>query len=84
MRTLHTIRGNPKYIHVETGGIKFWTTGELLALAQDLEKMFEEKNIGMNIKFYGKDTLAAQVFKQSAYNEELIYFQEFLDDRLKA
>ena len=76
--------GNPKYIHVETGGIKFWTTGELLALAQDLEKMFEEKNIGMNIKFYGKDTLAAQVFKQSAYNEELIYFQEFLDDRLKA
>ena len=46
--------------------------------------MFEEKNIGMNIKFYGKDTLAAQVFKQSAYNEELIYFQEFLDDRLKA
>ena len=73
--------GNPKYIHVETGGIKFWTTGELLALAQDLEKMFEEKDIGMNIKFYGKDSLAAQVFKQSAYNEELIYFQEFLDGR---
>ena len=76
--------GNPKYIHVETGGIKFWTTGELLALAQDLEKMFEEKDIGMNIKFYGKDTLAAQVFKQSAYNEELTYFTDFLDDRLKA
>jgi hypothetical protein len=76
--------GNPKYIHVETGGIKFWTTGDLLALAQDLEKMFEEKDIGMNIKFYGKDTLAAQVFKQSAYNEELTYFTDFLDDRLKA
>ena len=46
--------------------------------------MFEQKDIGMNIKFYGKDTLAAQVFKQSAYNEELTYFTDFLDDRLKA
>ena len=73
--------GNPKYIHVETGGIKFWTTGELLALAQDLEKLFEKKDIGLNIKFYGDNTLASQVFKQSYYNESLASFQEFLDGR---
>ena len=73
--------GNSKYIHVETGGVKFWTTGELLALAQDLEKLFEKKDIGLNIKFYGKNTLASQVFKQSYYNESLIPFQEFLDGR---
>jgi hypothetical protein len=69
---------NPKYINVETGGFKFWTTGELLALAQDLEKMFENKTLGLNINFYGENTLASQVFKQSYYNESFQTFEEFM------
>ena len=70
--------GNSKYMHVETGGVKFWTTGELLALAQDLEKMFEKKDLALNIDFYGENTLASQVFKQSYYNEEFQTFEEYL------
>lgn len=73
--------GNSKYLHVETGGIKFWTTGELLALAQDLEKMFERKDLAVNINFYGENTLAAQVFDQSYYNQEFQTFEEFMNDR---
>ena len=71
--------GNPKYLHVETGGKQFYTTGELLALAQDLEKMFERKDIGLNIKFYGEDTLAAQVFEQSFYNQQYRTFNEVMN-----
>jgi hypothetical protein len=67
----------PKYLHVETGGVQFHTTGELLALAQDLEKMFERKDLNLNIRFYGTDTLAAQVFKQSYYNTEYKTFEEW-------
>jgi tetrahydromethanopterin S-methyltransferase subunit F len=73
--------GKSKYMHVETGGINFWTTGELLALAQDLEKMFDKKDLSLNIKFYGKDTLAAQVFEQSYYNQEYKTFDGFQNDR---
>ncbi len=73
--------GQPKYLHVETGGFKFWTTGELLALAQDLEKMLERKDLALNINFYGNNTLAYQVFEQSYYNQEFQTFEEFMDDR---
>lgn len=73
--------GQAKYMHVETGGINFWTTGELLALAQDLEKMFDRKDLALNINFYGENTLAAQVFKQSYYNTKFQTFGEFMDDR---
>ena len=68
--------GNPKYIHVETGGKKFYTTGELLALAQDLERMWEEKEIQLNIKYYGKDSLVAQIWEQSFYKNEYTTFSE--------
>ena len=72
--------GNPKYLKVETGGHHFYTTGELLALAQDLEKMFEKKDLNLNIKFYGKDTLASQVFQQSYYNKNFKVFEGFMKD----
>ena len=72
--------GNSKYLKVETGGHHFYTTGELLALAQDLEKMFEKKDLNLNIKFYGKDTLASQVFQQSYYNKNFKVFEGFVKD----
>ena len=68
--------GRNKYLHVETGGEQFYTTGELLALAQDLEKMFENKNLNLNIQFHGKHTLASQVFNQSYYNMEYLTYEE--------
>ena len=68
--------GNPKYIHVETGGKKFYSTGELLALAQDLERMWEEKELQLNIKYYGKDSLVAQIWEQSFYKNKYTTFSE--------
>ena len=68
--------GNPKYIHVETGGKKFFTTGELLALAQDLEKMWEEHALQLNIRYYGKDSLVAQLWEQSFYKNKYRTFAE--------
>ena len=75
-----TEEGQPVYLHVETGGNNYWTTGELLAMAQDLEKMFEKKNLEMNIRFYGKDSLAKQVWEQSYYNTEFKTYEESLQD----
>lgn len=71
--------GNDKYLAVETGDKKFFTTGELLALAQDLERMFEDKACKINFKFYGSDSLAAQVFEQSYYNEHYKTFDQWLN-----
>jgi hypothetical protein len=68
--------GRPKYIHVETGGEKFYTTGELLALAQDLEKMFEEKALQLNLRYYGKNSLVSQLWEQSFYKNEYRTFME--------
>ena len=49
--------GQPKYMNVgiETGtdnNEKFWTTGELLALAQDVEQMLDSKILDLNIDVY--------------------------------
>jgi len=68
-----------KYIHVETGGSKFWTTGELLALAQDLEKIWEQKDLQLNLNYYGKDSLVAQLWEQSHYKNEYKTFKEAMD-----
>ena len=70
----------PKFMKVETGGEYFWTTGELLALAQDLEKLFEQKDCGINFIFHGENTLASQVFKQSYYNTKFKTFEDFMND----
>lgn len=67
---------NAKYLHVETGGDKFWTTGELLALAQDLEKLFERKDYTLNLSFYGENTLAAAVWKGGYYSNNVVTFEE--------
>ncbi len=69
--------GNPRYMHVEIGGEKFWTTGELLALAQDLEKLFERKDYTLNLSFHGKDTLAAAVWKGGYYKNNVVTFEEY-------
>jgi hypothetical protein len=69
--------GNPRYMNVEIGGEKFWTTGELLALAQDLEKLFERRDYTLSLSFYGEDTLAAAVWKGGYYNNNVVTFEEY-------
>jgi len=68
----------PKYFRVETGGNKFWTTGELLAMAQDCEKLFDNKEIDIGFVFNGEGTLCSQVFKDSMRGKETTY-RELMD-----
>jgi hypothetical protein len=65
--------GKKKYMRVETNGYEFWTTGELLAMAQDCEKLFNNKDIEMNINVYGEGTLVSEVFKNSLRSQKMYY-----------
>lgn len=69
-----TVRDNkPKYMKVETNGVEFWTTGELLAMAQDCERLFDNTEIEMNINIYGENTLVSEVYKASKQNNKVHY-----------
>ena len=72
-QTTETEPDKNKYMQVELGGEKFWTTGELLAMAQDCEKLFDNMEMDMGINFYGEDTLAAAVWKLSKRGQEKHY-----------
>jgi hypothetical protein len=69
--------GKKKYLKVETNGVNFWTTGELLAMAQDCERLFSNKDIDMNLTLYGEGTLVSEVFKDT-FHEDKVYFKELL------
>jgi len=63
----------PKYMQVEINGYKFWTTGELLAMAQDCEKLFDNTDMDMGFTFHGTGTLASEVWKISKRGQEKYY-----------
>ena len=72
----------PKYIQV---GIKvneknlpFWTTGELLAMAQDCEKLFDREDVDMNLNFHGRDTLVAAIWENST-TKNLKHYRDILE-----
>ena len=67
--------GQKKYLHVELNGYRFWTTGELLAMAQDCEKLFDNMDIDMNITFHGKGTLVSEVWKNSKRYSQMSYME---------
>jgi hypothetical protein len=78
MKKEKTEDGKPKYLHVETNGKEFWTTGELLAMGQDCEKLFSNQDIEMNITIYGKNTLVSEVFKDT-YHADKKYYKELIE-----
>jgi hypothetical protein len=78
MKKETTEDGKPKYLNVETNGKEFWTTGELLAMAQDCEKLFSNQDIEMNLNIYGTDTLVSEVFKDT-YHADKKYYKELID-----
>ena len=52
----------PKYFKVGVGEQYFWTTGELLAMAQDCERTFNDPPMEMNLNLYGEDTLVTALW----------------------
>ena len=52
----------PKYIQVTVKEKDYWTTGELLAMAQDCEKVFQDEGLEGVLTFHGKDTMVADLW----------------------
>ena len=77
MKKERTEDDKPKYLNVETNGAKFWTTGELLAMAQDCEKLFSNQDIEMNVSIYGEGTLVAEIFKDT-YHADKPYYKDLI------
>jgi hypothetical protein len=63
----------PKFMKVETNGKEFWTTGELLAMAQDCEKLFDNSDIEMNVNLYGEGTLVKEIYDMSTQGKKTHY-----------
>ena len=57
----------------------YWTTGELLAMAQDCEKTFADKTMGINYYFYGDNTLVSEIWKGAQSKETLPNYKEMLN-----
>ena len=60
-----TDEGKPKYLKVGVGTESFWTTGELLAMAHDCEKLFEKEDVNLSINFHGTGTLVSKLWEIS-------------------
>ena len=70
----------PKYFKVSVNNKSFWTTGELLAMAQDCERTFGDLSMGMNFQFHGKNTLVSELWKISEAKQNLLNFEDIYND----
>jgi hypothetical protein len=48
-------------------------------MAQDCEKTFADKTMGVNYYFHGKNTLVSELWKNSVDRETLPKYQEIFD-----
>ena len=69
--------GRPKFMNVTVDDSKFWTTGELLAMAQDCEKLFERDDVDMDIRVHGENTLVKKLWDNSRMSK-IKHYKEFL------
>lgn len=68
--------GKPKYLRVEMGGKEFWTTGELVAQAQDFEKLLEREDVDYELSVFGEGIIpemwkSARKIEPPSYEELL-------------
>ena len=56
---------------------KYWTTGELLAMAQDCEKVFSDPTLDGVLSFHGEDTIVADLWKIKEENDKRIKFKGY-------
>jgi len=70
----------PKYFKVTVNNKNFWTTGELLAMAQDCERTFGEMQLGMLFTFYGENTLVSELWKIAQEKNNLLDFRKEYND----
>jgi len=67
----------PKYMEVNVKDKKYWTTGELLAMAQDCEKVFNDPTLDGVLSFHGEDTIVADLWKIKEESDKRIKFKGY-------
>jgi hypothetical protein len=70
----------PKYIQVNVKEKTYWTTGELLAMAQDCEKVFNDPGLEGVLCYHGKDTMVADLWDIKVEQETRPQFKGYYDD----
>ena len=70
----------PKYIQVNVKDKTYWTTGELLAMAQDCEKVFSDAALDGILSLHGKDTMVADLWDLRVEQEPRPNFREYYDN----
>ena len=70
----------PKYFKVGVRDQNFWTTGELLAMAQDCERTFADQKMEMDFTFHGENTLVSALWAIAQENNQHKTFGEMFDD----
>jgi hypothetical protein len=69
----------PKYIQVNVKDKSYWTTGELLAMAQDCEKIFADPSLDGILSFHGEDSMVADLWKIKEQQETRPVFRDYYD-----
>jgi hypothetical protein len=69
----------PKYIQVNVKDKTYWTTGELLAMAQDCEKVFNDPGLEGVLSFHGKNTMIADLWDIKEEQDKRIKFKGYYD-----
>ena len=69
----------PKYIQVNVGDTTYWTTGELLAMAQDCEKVFEDPGLEGVLELHGKNTMISALWDIKKSKEKRPPFAGYYD-----
>ncbi len=69
----------PKYLQVSVENKSYWTTGELLAMAQDCEKTFSDKSMGILFYFYGNNSLVSELWKKSQDKQNLPTYEDMFN-----
>ena len=70
----------PKYIQVNVKDQTYWTTGELLAMAQDCEKVFNDPGLEGVLCYHGEDTMVADLWDIKVAQETRPQFKGYYDD----
>ncbi len=69
----------PKYFQVTVDNNTYWTTGELLAMAQDCEKIFSDEGLQGVLTFHGEDTMVSDLWRIKEEKEKRPQFEGYYD-----
>jgi len=70
----------PKYIEVNVEEKTYWTTGELLAMAQDCEKVFSDQGMDGVLEFHGENTMVGDLWKINQKRDDRPKFKDYYND----